>query len=263
VLQSGLNVFTQGESSYSTESLTGFVSGNRVTDEWKLLNIVEVSRATTRFRLDDGRRVTSGISSVGASTLAGVSLGDHWSAGVVGSSRRSTFLNQDFYLRVGPVIEWNLFPYAESSTRQFTLHYSPGFRYYDYIEETIFLKTSDQLADQTGGASLSLVRPWGSITGGVSASVFLRDPSQRRVDSFANLDLRVGRGLSVRFGGNAAWIHDQIYLPRQGSTFEEVLLRRRQLATSYSHQMTVGLTYTFGSIFNTVVNPRFVGLGGS
>lgn len=263
VMQSGLTGFSAGESSLSTETLAAFVSGNRVTETWKLLNVVNVVRTTNRFRLDDGRRITSGTSSLDASTLAGLSLGDHWSAGVVGSLKHATFFNQDLYVRVGPVVEWNLFPYAQSSTKQLTLQYSPGFRAYDYIEETIFLETSDRLIDQTAGATLSLIRPWGSVTGSVSASVFLRDPSQHRVDSLANLDLRIGRGLSFRFGGNAAWIHDQIYLPRQGSSLEEVLLRRRQLATSYSYQFSVGLTYTFGSLFNTVVNPRFVGLGGS
>jgi len=51
-------------------------------------------------------------------------------------------------------------------------------------------------------------------------------------------------------------------IERGGATPQEVLLRRRQLATSYSYQGFVGLRYTFGSKFANVVNPRFGGGGG-
>jgi hypothetical protein len=38
--------------------------------------------------------------------------------------------------------------------------------------------------------------------------------------------------------------------------------RRQQLATRYSYFTSFGLTYTFGSIYNNVVNPRFGNNGG-
>ena len=43
---------------------------------------------------------------------------------------------------------------------------------------------------------------------------------------------------------------------------EEVLLRQRQLRTSFSYSTNFGFSYQFGSIFNNVVNPRFGGSGG-
>jgi hypothetical protein len=61
----------------------------------------------------------------------------------------------------------------------------------------------------------------------------------------------------VNFGGSAARIRDQLYLRAGEATDEEILLRRRQLATSYRYSMFVGVGYTFGSIFNNIVNPRF------
>lgn len=50
---------------------------------------------------------------------------------------------------------------------------------------------------------------------------------------------------------------DQIYLARGKLSDENTLLRRRQLASKYSYHGGVGLSYTFGSIFNNVVMPRF------
>ena len=51
----------------------------------------------------------------------------------------------------------------------------------------------------------------------------------------------------------------RIHIP----TDEEILLQRRQVSTSYSYFAGVGITYTFGSIFNNVVNPRFEGANGT
>jgi hypothetical protein len=51
-------------------------------------------------------------------------------------------------------------------------------------------------------------------------------------------------------------------LVKAGATTEEVLLRRRELATQFQYFTSFGLNYTFGSIYNNVVNPRFGNNGG-
>ena len=56
---------------------------------------------------------------------------------------------------------------------------------------------------------------------------------------------------------NASRIRDQLSLPARGATDEEVLLRLRQLQSGYEYNVGVGVTYTFGSIFSSIVNPRF------
>jgi hypothetical protein len=58
-------------------------------------------------------------------------------------------------------------------------------------------------------------------------------------------------------------LRDQLYLSKGGATNDEILLQRRQLSTSYSYFAGVSLSYTFGSIFNNVVNPRFEGANGT
>jgi hypothetical protein len=51
-------------------------------------------------------------------------------------------------------------------------------------------------------------------------------------------------------------------LPKQGATTEEILLRLRQLETNYSYSVSMGLTYSFGSIYTSILNPRFAGTNG-
>ena len=56
---------------------------------------------------------------------------------------------------------------------------------------------------------------------------------------------------------DASRIRDQLFLPLRGATPEEVLLRLRRLQSGYEYGFRFGLTYTFGSIFSSIVNPRF------
>ena len=70
------------------------------------------------------------------------------------------------------------------------------------------------------------------------------------------------KGLSVNFGGGASLIHDQLSLKKGEATLDEVLLRQQELATQYRYYTSIGISYTFGSIYNNVVNPRFGGSGG-
>ena len=51
-------------------------------------------------------------------------------------------------------------------------------------------------------------------------------------------------------------------LPEAGATPDEILLRRRELATSYSYFTFINLQYRFGSTLNNTVNPRFPNSGG-
>jgi hypothetical protein len=69
--------------------------------------------------------------------------------------------------------------------------------------------------------------------------------------------LRLFRGLELNLNGALERVKDQVYLPREGATEEEILLRRKALGTDYRYRLDLSLSYTFGSIFNNVVNPRF------
>jgi hypothetical protein len=46
-------------------------------------------------------------------------------------------------------------------------------------------------------------------------------------------------------------------LPARGASEEEILLRQRQLQSGYRYEIGMSLTYSFGSIFSSIVNPRF------
>jgi hypothetical protein len=104
---------------------------------------------------------------------------------------------------------------------------------------------------------VSARQPWGQVNVSVDLSQYFTLESKYRAESWGSVNLKVGKGLSLRVGGGGSFIRDQISLPKGEATRDEVLVRQRQLATSYDYSVFFGLSYTFGSIYNNIVNPRF------
>ena len=102
-------------------------------------------------------------------------------------------------------------------------------------------------------------QPWGSAYADVSFSQYLNKPDKYNVGAYSDVVVRLFKGFSFNVWGSVARTRDQIFLPRAGATEEEILVRQRQLATGYRYSMNFNIAYSFGSITNNVVNPRFGG----
>jgi hypothetical protein len=63
--------------------------------------------------------------------------------------------------------------------------------------------------------------------------------------------------LAVNLEGEAAYVRDLINLRRRAITDHELLLWTVQQPTHYMFEFKFALTYAFGSVHNTIVNPRF------
>jgi hypothetical protein len=256
------NGFFNGEESYSSRSMFASASASRVTEQWKLSLSSNVSESFSRFEIDDATVFRNTQTSRGANGLVVRSLGRHLSAGATGSVSRSTYFNQDLAVRIAPAVEYNFFPYAESTRRQATLRYSVGPVAYDYSRETIYGKTSETRLDQLLLAGVVARQPWGSVNVSAQAASQVNDLSRNRLNVGGGVELNLIRGLSMNLNGSYERLRDQQYLPAGEATDEEILLRRRQLATGFQYFASVGLSYTFGSRLSPVVNPRFGSSGG-
>jgi hypothetical protein len=130
------------------------------------------------------------------------------------------------------------------------------------MDTTIYNKIKESHFKHSLSAAYEVVQKWGSINLMMEYSNFLHDWSKNNLSLNGFIDLRVAKGVSVNFGGGASLIHDQLGLVKGGATPEEVLLRRKELATQFEYFTMFGLSFTFGSIYNNVVNPRFGNSGG-
>ena len=257
----GLNGFTNGDDNYDYTNVRGSFSANRTTEALKVNFGVNSFYSENSFNLGD-RTVTTLQRSSSVNSLAVRSIGNQWSAGGRSSISSSTFENQDLRVRVAPAIEYSFFPYSEATRRQATLQYTPGINYLDYEAQTIFGKTEEVLVDHRLTLAADIKQPWGSIDMSVEGSQYLHDLSRNRLNLGGGVDLRLFKGLRFRVDGNATRIRDQLFLSGEELTEEQILLRQRALQTGFRYFGSFGLTYTFGSPFNNVVNPRFGGGGG-
>ncbi len=102
----------------------------------------------------------------------------------------------------------------------------------------------------------------GVIQGGGVHVPFPGRRGKNNLSVFGNANVRIVRGLSLSFFGNVSRVRDQVFLPRSDASDEEVLLRQRDLQTDFNYTLNVNQRFTFGSIFNNILNPRFDGGGG-
>jgi hypothetical protein len=246
-----------GEASSNSNSYRTSLSASRVTEAWRIGISGNANRNASTFRLSGGSTVRSLTRSWNSNTLVVRSLGPKWSAATRATFSGSTFSNYDLTARIVAGMEYDIFPYAESTRRSLTFMYMAGVAHYDFVTETIFGQLSETHPEHILGASLGLRQPWGSVGTQAQFSQLLDDPSKNRFQVYGDTDVRLFRGFSFNVYGSYSRIRDQINLRRGAATPEEVLLRQRQLATGYSYFMGFGVTYRFGSIYNNVVNPRF------
>ncbi|HUF28285.1 MAG TPA: hypothetical protein VMM18_15010 [Gemmatimonadaceae bacterium] len=250
-----------GERANSSAGTSGSFSASRTTELWKISFTGSGSYSESAFEVpeEDGstRTITNYQHSSNNNALVVRSLGGRWASGVQLTARASTRENQRLTLRLAPAIEANLFPYSESTRRQLTARYTVGVSAYDYRDTTIYFKSDEMIGDHSLQIGYSATQPWGSVYFSLLGSQAFHDASVFRVTGGGFGNFRLFRGFDLRVGGSYARINDQIYLPKSEETVEDVLLRRRQLATRYQFGVDVGLSYRFGSVFQNVVNSRF------
>lgn len=251
------SVAMSGEESSRELDLEAQFGADRITDEWKITMGLEIEHSREDFDLDEDEPLRAVREQRDFDALVARSLSDHWSVGGRTSLDSSTFDNIAIRTFAGPAIEYNLFPYSQYTRRQLRLGYAIGPYYTRYREETLLFTMSDRMAQQQASVALDQREPWGSIQAEIEYSTFLPDVSLYRIQLEGDVNVRLARGLSLSIEGSTSRIRDQISLPRRGVTEEEVLLRLRRLRSGYDYDLQIGLTYTFGSIFNTIVNPRF------
>jgi hypothetical protein len=187
------------------------------------------------------------------------SISGHASVGVRANFNTSTVNNTKLGLNLAPAIEYDLFPYSESTRRSLVAQYSLGVMSQKYREETIYLQTEETRPLPSLSCSYATSTPWGSTSVSLSGSQYLHDTDLYSAGVFGQASVNLLPGLSLSFFGSYSHFRDQISLPRRAATPEEVILRQRALATGYSYQTQVSLSYRFGSRVQNVVNPRFSG----
>jgi hypothetical protein len=250
------STYFEGQKSYSDFNTWLSTSAQRVTDKIKLEFEVEYGFTKEKFVVDDST-ILSVKNEKDFDHLLVKSINDHWSYGYKMEIESSLFENYDLYAKLYPAIEYNLFPYSKSNRKQLRFLYSLGIKHFNYIDSTYYDKTVETLFGQSLGIATQFKEKWGSVNVSLEGSHFFHDMSLNKIELYTNISLRLFKGLSLRIQGSVSLIHDQINLPKGEITSEDILLHRIELESQYAYWGYIGLSYSFGSIYNNVVNPRF------
>ncbi len=228
---------------------------DRVTEEWRIRGDVEFNISENRFESDEENFLSTRQHHYLSGSIV-KSLGNHWSAGVFSGINHSTYRNINWSTHFQPAIEYNLFPYNEVLKREIVVAYKIGAIYNNYIEETLYGKQEELLYSHSVSAQMRFRQPWGDVSASLTGSSYLHDLTKNSLRFNGYAAIRVFKGLAIRPSANLELIRNQLNLPIGSASLEDILLRQRQIATDFELSFSIGLSYTFGSAFNNIVNTR-------
>ena len=228
---------------------------DKLTPDWRIGIELERSESNRRYYSDDNV-YTSNRKTTRIRVRVVRSISDHFSTGVFFGASQNTYENLDFSSYLSPAIEYSYFPYEDVLSKEITLAYRLGFGKRNYIETTIYGFEKQNLTSQTLSMNIRFRQKWGNISTAINATQYLNDGSKKRFSFRSDLDFRIFEGLALRLSGNINLIREQYNLAAGSTSIEELLLQQRQIATDYETRFSIGLSYTFGSIYNSIINTR-------
>ena len=246
-----------GDDNYSARGGDGSASASRTTDALKIELVGKGSFNRENFRLSDGESLVSDRHSWSVKSLIVRSSGDRFSIGLNSSATSSVFQNTRIQIQAMPAVEYDIYPYREATQRQVVIRYAAGIRAARYSDTTIYGRIAESRPVHELSAAADVRQRWGAVWGSALWSQYLHDTSKRRLSINTGADWRIIAGLSLNVGVYYSLTRDQLNIPGSDLSNEERLLRLRELQSGYSVSGGIGLSYTFGSIFSNIVNPRF------
>ncbi len=256
IFRTSLNGWYNGESSYQNYNFNTRLSANRITEKWKIEFNASNNYHESHYKYGDEEKL--GITRSYYFNHALVkSLTDHWSVGYNSNAYSSSYSNINYSFSLNPAIEYDVYPYSQSTIKQFRIRYSIGPSYEDYIDTTVFDKTQELLFHHTLQIAYETNQKWGKIGFDISAGSYLHDFSLNSTRLSSNMSLNLFKGFSLYLYGSVSFIHDQISLSKEEASWTSILIHTQQLPTTFNYYASIGFSYTFGSIYNNVVNPRF------
>jgi hypothetical protein len=189
-------------------------------------------------------------------------LGPRWSYGYQANYTNNTFSNYKRKIYLNPSIEYNIYPYLDVNNRFFVLRYGIDVTNNNYYDTTLYNRLEETLYGQKASATLTLNQKWGTFYSSIYYRNYFHNWKLNNMGVNLNVNVRVTGGLSFYINTSGNIVHDQVYLVKGNVTEQDVLTRKRQLASNYNYRIYFGINFRFGSKLNNFINPRFQGYGG-
>ncbi|HET9745567.1 MAG TPA: hypothetical protein VFP97_07640 [Chitinophagaceae bacterium] len=260
VMRLGADGNIHADANYKNKSYNLSFSANKIIEKIKIGMGVNRNRNRSIFQYDDNGTIQNFVvnnHSWSANQYVVKSINSHWSWAYEIKYSQNTFANNKGRVSLRGAVEYNIFPYSDVNNKLLTLSYGFTARRNNYYDSSIYDRTRETLYGHRATAYLSLNQKWGNSYAGITYHNYFHNWKLFNLGVDIYSSIRVTGGLSVFVFGFGGLTRDQVFLVKGDATPEEVLARRRQLASGYNYFSSVGLNYRFGSKLNNVVNPRF------
>ena len=247
--------YYEKESSRKVNDFNGRFEVNRYTEDWRIETTLRFFKRIEEF-LSENNNFKSSRVYKGAYGKIVRSISDHWSTGIFYGLSEDSYENIKFSNNFSPAIEYSIFPYKDVVRREMVLEYKIGYRKNNYQSKTIYGKNDEFLGTHSFAFKTRYRQNWGDIYSRFSFFTYLHDNSKNRLTFDNYLNIRIFEGFSLRLGAEIRFIRDQINLAAGQASIEDLLLQQRSIATDFYNEFRLGLTYTFGSAFNNIINTR-------
>lgn len=262
IFRTGIFGSINEEESVKESSFNGNISASRITEETKLVFELNGGKNKTIFEYEDD---STGLiqkeiirnDNYDFSHYLIKTINNHWSWGYEAGLSRSTRSNNKRRTIFRTGVEYNIFPYKEVNTKYFTIAYILDVRHNSYIDSTLYDKTNETLFGHSIESNIAFNQKWGTIQMGLEYHNYFHKWKILNLEAYLELEIRITGGLSFSVYTFGELLRDQIYLPKEKASLEDVLTRRRELESGYRFGTHFGINYRFGSKLNNFVNPRF------
>lgn len=187
------------------------------------------------------------------------SLGNHFGIGAMAHILNDHTSNINLRYRVGPAIEFNVYPYHKSLQKQFRFLYLLAYEQSNYYDLTIYNRLNDYGVKQSFSIMAQYNQPWGYIDAQVTVSNYLHNISMYSVSSNFMASIRIPKikGMSVNFSCSLSMYRDRINQAKGYATLEDLFTRQKEMETDFWHNLSFGISFRFGSKSYPPANPRF------
>ena len=260
VIRIGADGNISADANYNNSSYSGNFSANRITDKIKTGFGMNWGKNKSTFEYENNGTIQKfAVNNHNWSINQYIvkSINTHWSWAYEIRYNQNTFSNNKARAFLRAAVEYNFFPYTQVNNKSFTLSYGLTARRNYYYDTTIYNKTKESLYGQRATAYLTLNQKWGNSYAGITYNNYFNDWKFFNLGIDVYTSVRITGGLSIYIIAFGGLTRDQIFLVKGNATSEEVLARKRQLASGYNYFTSIGINYRFGSKLNNVVNPRF------
>lgn len=255
IFKAGTNFSIMADKTYSNINVGNNFSASKTLEKNKFTFNFYYTYSRNKYRLS-GANIINISRSYDFSPSYVYGFDEHWSSMVKCEIESSDYYNRKRSVFTDLAVEYSLLPYSVATTKSIKFQYFLEYRMEDYFKRTIYFKNSEDYWVMKLRSIADINRKWGSLSSSLSYEKNINYSNSDTISFHIFSSFRISKSVSLNLSSMFSLLskNAQRYLVSEDLSDEEILIRKSALETTYNWYSSIGITYTFGSIYESVVN---------